>query len=395
MRPFDLPLGYKYATAYGGIRKQEKDDLALIVSAVPAAAAAVFTQNKVQAAPVKLARSNMRLSKGVCGAVLINAGNANCATKTGDRVAANTTKALAKLLKLQPNQVLGASTGVIGVELDENLILSKLQDLVDGLRDDALPEVARAILTTDLQPKGSSREVQLRRGIVRIAGVTKGSGMIHPRMATTLGFVMTDAVIPQTLLRRMLVRASELSYNRISVDGDTSTNDTLIVLANGASAVRPDPKEMSMFEENLTETLQSLARQIVRDGEGARKLISVEVHGALSDAAAASIARSIANSPLVKTAIAGSDPNWGRILSAAGNSGVNFDPSTIEITLQDVKVCRNGLASPFDEGDMKMRLDDTDVSIVFRIAGKGKGSATFWTCDLTEDYVHINASYRT
>jgi glutamate N-acetyltransferase/amino-acid N-acetyltransferase len=395
MRPFDLPLGYKYATAYAGIRKQEKDDLALIVSGVPAAAAAVFTQNKVQAAPVKLARSNMRLSKGVCGAILVNAGNANCATRSGDKVANNTTKALAKLLKLQPNLVLPASTGVIGVELDENLILSKLQELVDKLSDNALPDVARAILTTDLQPKGSSREVTLRRGIVRIAGVTKGSGMIHPRMATTLGFVMTDAVIPQTLLRRMLVRATELSYNRISVDGDTSTNDTLIVMANGASGVRPDPKEMSVFEEGLTETLQSLARQIVRDGEGARKLISVEVHGALSDAAAAAISRSISNSPLVKTAIAGSDPNWGRILSAAGNSGVNFDPTTVDITLQDVKVCRAGLAAPFDEGDMKLRLDDTDVSIVFRIAGKGKGSATFWTCDLTEDYIHINANYRT
>jgi glutamate N-acetyltransferase/amino-acid N-acetyltransferase len=325
----------------------------------------------------------------------VNSGNANCATKSGDRVANNTTKQLAKLLKLQPNQVLPASTGVIGVELDENLIMSKLQALVDGLSDNALPEVARAILTTDLQPKGSSREVTLRRGIVRIAGVTKGSGMIHPRMATTLGFVMTDAVIPQTLLRRMLVRATELSYNRISVDGDTSTNDTLIVMANGASGVRPDPKEMSVFEEGLTETLQSLARQIVRDGEGARKLISVEVHGAVSDAAAAAIARSISNSPLVKTAIAGSDPNWGRILSAAGNSGVNFDPATIDITLQDMKVCRNGLAAPFDEGEMKLRLEDTDVSIVFRIAGKGKGSATFWTCDLTEDYIHINANYRT
>ena len=395
MRPFDLPLGFKYATAYGGIRKQEKDDLALIVSGVPAAAAAVFTTNRVQAAPVKLARSNMRASKGLCGAILVNAGNANCATKSGDKVAANTTKALAKLLKLQPNQVIPASTGVIGVELDENLILSKLPELVEKLSDTGLPEVARAILTTDLQAKGASREVTLRRGAVRIAGVTKGSGMIHPRMATTLGFVMTDAVIPQTLLRRMLVRATELSYNRISVDGDTSTNDTLVVMANGASGVRPDPKEMSQFEEALTETLQSLARQIVRDGEGARKLIAVEVHGALSDAAGAAIARSISTSPLVKTAIAGSDPNWGRILSAAGNSGVNFDPSSVDITLQDVKVCKAGLAAPFDEGDMKMRLDATDVSIVFRIAGKGKGNATFWTCDLTEDYVHINANYRT
>jgi glutamate N-acetyltransferase/amino-acid N-acetyltransferase len=395
MRPFDLPLGFKYATTYAGIRKQEKDDLALIVSGVPAAAAAVFTTNKVQAAPVKLARASMRASKGVCGAILVNAGNANCATKSGDRVALNTTKTLAKMLKLQANQVLPASTGVIGVELDENLILDKLQTLIDNLSDTALPEVARAILTTDLQPKGASREVTLRRGAVRIAGVTKGSGMIHPRMATTLGFVMTDALVPQTLLRRMLVRATELSYNRISVDGDTSTNDTLIVMANGASGVRPDPKEMSIFEEALAETLQSMARQIVRDGEGARKLISVEVHGAITDSSAAAIARSISISPLVKTAIAGSDPNWGRILSAAGNSGVNFDPSLVEITLQDVKVCRNGLASPFDETDMKLRLDDTDVSVVFRIVGKGKGSATFWTCDLTEDYIHINANYRT
>ncbi len=395
MRPFDLPLGFKYATTYAGIRKQEKDDLALIVSGVPAAAATVFTTNKVQAAPVKLARASMRASKGVCGAILVNAGNANCATKSGDRVALNTTRTLAKMLKLQANQVLPASTGVIGVELDENLILDKLQTLVDNLSDAALPDVARAILTTDLQPKGASREVTLRRGAVRIAGVTKGSGMIHPRMATTLGFVMTDALVPQTLLRRMLVRATELSYNRISVDGDTSTNDTLIVMANGASGVRPDPKEMSICEEALAETLQSMARQIVRDGEGARKLISVEVHGAITDSSAAAIARSISISPLVKTAIAGSDPNWGRILSAAGNSGVNFDPSLVEITLQDVKVCRNGLASPFDEGDMKLRLDDTDVSVVFRIVGKGKGSATFWTCDLTEDYIHINANYRT
>ena len=255
--------------------------------------------------------------------------------------------------------------------------------------------MARAILTTDLQPKGSSREVTLRRGIVRIAGVTKGSGMIHPRMATTLGFVMTDAVIPQTLLRRMLVRATEAQLQPHL--GRWRHLDQRHADRDGQRRFRRPPRSQGneRLRRGLTETLQSLARQIVRDGEGARKLISVEVHGALTDAAAAAIARSISNSPLVKTAIAGSDPNWGRILSAAGNSGVNFDPSTIDITLQDVKVCRNGLASPFDEGDMKMRLDDTDVSIVFRIAGKGKGSATFWTCDLTEDYIHINANYRT
>src|SRR6202050_5389984 len=375
MRPFDLPLGYKYATAYADIRKREKDALPVIVSGVPAAAAAVFTTNRVQAAPVRLARANMRASKGICGAILVNAGNANCATKSGDKVASNTTKALAKLLKLQPNQVLPASTGVIGVEMDENLILSKLPTLVERLNDTGLPDVARAILTTDLQAKGASREVTLRRGIVRLAGVTKGSGMIHPRMATTLGFVMTDAVIPQTLLRRMLVRATELSYNRISVDGDTSTNDTLIVMANGSSGVRPDPKEMSVFEEGLTETLQSPPRQIVRDGEGARKLISVEVHGAVSDGAAAAIARSISNSPLVKTAIAGSDPNWGRIIMAAGNAGVAFDPSKVDIDLQGIPVCRGGLAADFSEDELKKKLDEPECLIRFAIHGKGRGSA--------------------
>ena len=250
-----------------------------------------------------------------------------------------------------------------------NLILSKLQTMVDNLRDDGLPDVAEAILTTDLQPKGASREVTLRRES-RSAERLRHDPSAHGYYARLRDDRRRD---PADFAHAGARRGIEF-YNRISVDGDTSTNDTLIVLANGASAVRPDPKEMSVFEEALTETLQSMARQIVRDGEGARKLISVEVHGAISDASAASIARSISNSPLVKTAIAGSDPNWGRILSAAGNSGVNFDPTTIEITLQDVKVCRNGLAAPFDEGDMKLRLDDTDVSIVFRIAGKGRAA---------------------
>src|SRR5690242_11542883 len=356
MRPFDLPLGFKYATTYAGIRKQEKDDLGLIVSGVPAAAAAVFTTNKVQAAPVKLARANVRASKGVCGAVLVNAGNANCATKSGDKVALSTTKALAKLLKLQPIQVLPASTGVIGVELDEKLILDKLEELVSNLSDGALPEVARAILTTDLQPKGASREVTLRRGTVRIAGITKGSGMIHPRMATTLGFVMTDANIPGAALRAMLRRAVERSYNRLSVDGDTSTNDTLALLANGASGVRPDPAELANVEDAIARVMESLAQQIARDGEGAKKFVTIDISGAPTADAAARIARAIANSPLVKTAIAGSDPNWGRILSAAGNAGVAFDPSKTDVIMQGVTVCRNGLAAPFSEAQLKKKL---------------------------------------
>jgi glutamate N-acetyltransferase/amino-acid N-acetyltransferase len=226
----------------------------------------------------------------------------------------------------------------------------------------------------------------------RIAGMTKGSGMIHPRMATTLGFVVTDSVVPLAVLRTSLKRAIERSYNRISVDGDTSTNDVVAVLANGASGVKPTAKA---FESALTEVLESLAKQIVRDGEGARKLVTIDVSGAPSDRAAEAIARAIANSPLVKTAIAGSDPNWGRILSSAGNAGVPFDPRRVDIDFQKVAVCRGGLAAAFQEVELKKKLDEPDCSIRFAIRGSGKGRARFWTCDFTEDYIRINASYRT
>jgi glutamate N-acetyltransferase/amino-acid N-acetyltransferase len=391
----ELPLGYRYASVYAGIRAVEKDDLALIVSGLPAAAAAVFTQNRVQAAPVLLARRNLRASKGQAGAILVNAGNANCATRTGEAVALATCRAAAKALRLPAHQVLTASTGVIGVELDPRLILNALPRAVEKLSENGFGAAARAIMTTDLVPKEAHQSVKLRRGRVRISGMTKGSGMIQPLMATTLGFVMTDAAIPAASLRPMLRRAVERSYNRISVDGDTSTNDTLIVLANGASGVRPDPPEMAKFESALTGVLEDLARQIARDGEGARKLVTIDVAGASSDAAAARIARAVANSPLVKTAIAGSDPNWGRIISAAGNSGAIFDPARVDIDLQGVRVCRGGLAAEFSEPDLKKKLDERECSIRFAIRGGAKGKARFWTCDLTEDYIRINASYRT
>ncbi len=390
----NLPLGYRYATAYAGIRKEAKDDLALIVSGLPASAAAVFTQNRAAAAPVRLARRNLRAARGKIGAVLINAGNANCATRTGDRVAATTSQAAARLLRLPANQVLPASTGVIGEELDSRLITKALPGMVKSLTDSGFQAVANAILTTDLVAKTASTELHLRRGRVRIAGMTKGSGMIHPRMATTLGFVLTDAQIPSAVLQKMLKRAVERSYNRISVDGDTSTNDTLALLANGASGFRPDPGEMAAFEEAMTGVLQSLAQQIARDGEGARKFITIEVRGAAKDADAVLIARTIANSPLVKTAVAGSDANWGRILCAAGNAGVAFDATKVDIALQGTAVCRTGLAATFDEGAMKRRLDESDCLIEFSIRGKGKGTATFWTCDLTDGYIRINGSYR-
>ena len=391
----NFPLGYLYSATYAGIRQVERNDLALIVSGLPATAAAIFTQNRVQAAPVRLSRANLKRSGGLAGAILVNAGNANCATRTGDRVALSTSKAAAKLLRLPPAQMLVASTGVIGVELEGAKITNALPRLVEGLSPDRFDDVAHAIMTTDLVPKTASAEVKLRRGPVRIAGMTKGSGMIQPNMATTLAFVMTDAQIPLARLKAMLKHGADGSYHRLSVDGDTSTNDTLALLANGASGVRPDPRELPKLEEAITEVMASLARAIARDGEGARKLITIDVTGARDDAAAAAMARAIANSPLVKTAVAGSDPNWGRILSAAGNAGVAFDPSKTDVRMQGVLVCRGGLAAPFSEPELKAKLDAPDCEIRLTLRGGGKGAARFWTCDLTERYIEINASYRT
>jgi glutamate N-acetyltransferase/amino-acid N-acetyltransferase len=391
----NLPLGYRYASTYAGIRAAARDDLSLIVSGMPAAAAAVFTQNRVQASPVRLSRRHLAASRGLAGAILINAGNANCATRTGDAVALATCKAAARNLKLPVAQVLAASTGVIGVELDPKRIVNALPRLVERLAEDRFGEVARAIMTTDTVPKEAFAEVRLRRGVIRIAGMTKGAGMMQPLMATTLGFVMTDAAIPLAPLRRIVRRGTERSYNRLSVDGDTSTNDTLVLLANGASGVRPDPKEFEAVEEGVSTVMETLARMIARDGEGAKKLITIHVSGAPTDDAAVRIARSIANSPLVKTAVAGSDPNWGRIICAAGNAGVAFDPRKVDIDMQGVAVCRAGLAAVFSEDELKKKLDEPESQIRVAIRGKGKGKARFWTCDFTEDYIRINASYRT
>jgi len=390
-----LPLGYRYSATYAGIRKDKKDDLGLIVSDRPASAAAVFTQNRVQAAPVRIARFHLTQSRGLVNAVLINAGNANCATRTGDRVALACCDAVGKQLRVPVEQVFPASTGVIGVELETRLIVNALPKLIEGLAPKRFEDVARAMMTTDTVMKTAQQQVRLKKGVVHIAGMTKGSGMIQPNLATTLGFVMTDAAIPPATLASMLTQAVAGSYNRISVDGDTSTNDAVLLLANGAFGIQPVEKERAKIQEALSQVMENLARQIVRDGEGARKLITIEVNGASGDDAAERIARSIGNSLLVKTAIAGSDPNWGRILSAAGNAGVALDPSKVDIDLQEVAVCRGGLAADFSEGDLKKRLDAPDCLIRMVIEGRGKGSARFWTCDLTEKYIEINASYRT
>jgi len=391
----NLPLGYQYSTAYAGIRKFERDDLGLIVSNRAAWAAAVFTQNRVQAAPVIVAKNHLKKSRGLVRAVLVNAGNANCATRTGEAVATVTAKAVAEQLDAPVEQILPASTGVIGVELDPNLIIDTVPKLVGSLADNRFEDVARAIMTTDIVTKTATSVVELDHGLVRIAGMTKGSGMIQPNMATTLGFVMMDADIGPVELRSMLADAVEYSYNRISVDGDTSTNDMVLLLANGASGLAPNESDRELVHDALRRVMESLARQIVRDGEGARKFVDIHVRGARNDDDAQRIARSIANSPLVKTAIAGSDPNWGRILSAAGNAGSEFDPRSVDIDMQGVPVCRGGLAAEFVESELKRKLDERDCQIRFTIQGRGKGEARFWTCDLTEKYIEINASYRT
>jgi glutamate N-acetyltransferase / amino-acid N-acetyltransferase len=383
-----LPAGFRYAAAYAGIRKVAKDDLALIVSDVSASAAAVFTQNRVVAAPVELARKNLRESRGRIRACLVNAGNANCATRTGDRVALESVRVAAKTLGVEEQEILPASTGVIGVEMNGRLVVDAMPELVAALRADSFDAVAAAIMTTDTRPKTAFAQIKK----ASIAGMAKGSGMIHPRMATTLGFVMTDAVVSPAELRAALKNAIAVSFNRISVDGDTSTNDMVAVLANGASGFKPAARAL---EAGLTEVLESLARQIARDGEGARKLVTIDVEGATTERDAETIARAIANSPLVKTAIAGSDPNWGRVLAAAGYSGAKFDPRKTDIFMQGIAVCRSGLAAEFSEAELTRKLDESECLVRFAIRGGGKGRARFWTCDLTEEYIRINASYRT
>ncbi len=389
----NLPVGFRFAATYAGIRKvakdgSKKDDVALIVSDRPAVAAAVFTKNLVVAAPVEVARRNLKASRGVAQAILVNAGNANCATRTGEKVALETVRAAAKALGIKPEYVLPASTGVIGVEMDGGKIVAALPKLAASLDASNFDAAAAAIMTTDLVPKTAHVTV---KG-AQFAGMTKGSGMIQPNMATTLGFVVTDAVVSPAVLRAALKKAIDRSYNRISVDGDTSTNDTVAVLANGASGVKLSAKAL---EGALTTVLESLAMQIARDGEGAKKLVTIDVEGARTESDAAKIARAIANSPLVKTAIAGSDPNWGRIIAAAGYSGVKFDPRKADIDMQGVAVCRAGLAANFDEAALKKKLDERDCRIRFAIRGSGRGRTRFWTCDFTEDYIRINASYRT
>lgn len=395
----EVPRGFSFAATHCGLKKS-KLDLALLISESPATAAAVFTTNRVQAAPVRLCREHLTKSGGKVRAVIINSGNANCCTGPQGMAASRSTAAeVARALNCKPENILVCSTGVIGAPLR----VEKILDAVPGMilarvsRGMAFEQISRAIMTTDTRPKWASARVRMGGQQVRILGCAKGSGMIHPNMATMLAFVSTDAAISRPLLSRALRASVDSTFNSITVDGDTSTNDTVAVLANGQSRapqVGAGGRDYEKFVAGLREVCKSLALAIVEDGEGAQRVIEIEVRGAPSDRAADQVARTIANSSLVKTAFAGADPNWGRILAAAGRSGVDFDFERVNIWLAGIPVCRRGREHPFDERVAHQKMLAKHVPVIVDLRS-GNGGARMWTCDFTQEYVHINASYRT
>ena len=395
-----LPRGFRFAATACGLKKTGALDLAILSSEVPASAAAVFTQNLVVAAPVIISRQNLRASKGRMRAVVINAGNANCATGTaGHAAAVRTVAETAKRLACQAHELFVCSTGVIGVPLPLEKILRALPLITRHQRPSArsFAELSLAICTTDTRPKTASASFKMAGKRVHFVGCAKGAGMIHPNMATMLAFVATDANIAPALLQKTLQEVTARTFNAISIDGDTSTNDTLLVLANGqagAPAIKAHTSAHRAFREALEDVCRSLALQIVADGEGAQRVIEIEVRGATSEDAARRIAATIATSPLVKTAFAGADPNWGRIFAAAGRSGVNFHPAKVDIKMAGLAVLRRGQPLNFNERAASNRLLAKHVPVVVDLHA-GRFSARYWTCDFTAEYVRINASYRT
>ena len=392
------PMGFRAAAVAAGIKKTpDVLDLGLIFSdSQTTTAAGVFTTNRVAAAPVLLSKLNLVQSRGRCRAILVNAGNANaCTGKEGMHTAEETTRAAAAMLEIEPAQVLVASTGVIGVALDSDLILRQLPHLKEKLSKENAPAVAHAMMTTDTVPKTCVVRSESRGKAVHICGVAKGAGMIHPRMATMLSFITTDAAMGERMLHNLLLGAVEESFNRVTVDGDTSTNDTVLALASGLadSAVIPGNESRAWFAEGLTLVCETLARMIARDGEGASKLITVEVVGARTPLDADRAARAIANSPLVKTALAGADPNWGRIVCAAGYSGAKFDPARIDVSANQLALCRKGMDGGFDEAAAHRELSRKEITLHVDLHA-GRATARVWTCDFTRGYVDINASYR-
>jgi glutamate N-acetyltransferase/amino-acid N-acetyltransferase len=398
-RSTTVPRGFTFAAIACGLKKKGLD-LALLTSETAASAAAVFTTNHVQAAPVRLSREHLKKSRHKIRGVIINSGNANCCTGPSGLAASRKTAAtLSRLLGCEPHQVLACSTGVIGVPLRVEKILSAAPTLVESRSFEPadFDRFKRAIMTTDTRPKWAAAKFRIDGKQIRLLGCAKGSGMIAPNMATMLGFLATDADVSPSLLSRALSSVVARTFNAITVDGDTSTNDTVILLANGESGARTIATENSdyaKFLAALEDVCKSLALAIISDGEGAQRVIEIEVRGASSIAAADKIARTIANSPLVKTAFAGADPNWGRILAAAGRAGVPFNPGKVDIELAGIRVCQGGRERPFSERVAHRKMLAKYVPVIVDLHA-GRGIGRIWTCDFTVEYVRINASYRT
>jgi glutamate N-acetyltransferase/amino-acid N-acetyltransferase len=392
--PIFLPKGFKFSAVTAGIKASGRPDLALVLASPSTRGAALFTSNLIVAAPLQVSRAALARNGGRVRAVVVNSGNANCATgPAGVRGCKAVCAEMGKLLKVRPSEIFPSSTGIIGVPFPTEKVTSSLKPLLATAEASVgkLRRFADAILTTDTRPKIAS--APLRSGRACITGIAKGSGMIHPQLATMLVYILTDVVASASELRSALRDACDESFNVISVDGDTSTNDTVLLLASGESRVsmRSVRKE---FRAALSEVCRSLAEQIVSDGEGVQHVIRLHVEEAKTRAEALQVARAIAHSLLVKTAWAGADPNCGRILAAAGRSGVLLDPAKIDVIIGDQVVCRGSVACKFDEQRAHHHLSQAQCSVRVRL-GRGKSSLEFLTTDLTSEYVRINADYST
>ena len=387
--------GIKAAGINCGIKK-EKKDLALIFATVPCNVAGTFTLNKVIAAPLIVSKNLIKQQNKV-KAVLVNSGNANACTGTnGFSNALDTQSCCAKKLSINPSEVIVSSTGVIGKQLPMEQLKSGINDIVNHLSENGGLDAAEAILTTDLKKKAFAVKVKLSRGDVTIGGICKGSGMIMPNMATMLAFLATDASVEQPVLQKLLSSSVKDSFNKISVDGETSTNDMVILMENGLSkiTVKENSEDYNIFYSALLSVCQEMAKAIAADGEGATKLITISINNAKSKKDADTIARAVANSPLFKTAMNGNDANWGRILSVAGNSGVDFTPEKVSIKFDDMIILEPNYSVNFDEEKAKKILNKEQVTVSVDL-DEGDQSSTWWTCDYSEGYIKINSSYRT
>jgi glutamate N-acetyltransferase/amino-acid N-acetyltransferase len=389
----NFPRRFRSAGVYCGIKKPGLLDLALIVSETESSVAGMFTTNRACAAPVVW--SKQAVAGGRARAIVANSGNANCLTgEQGMRDAQRMAELVAKRLECLPTQVVVASTGVIGVPLPMPAVESGIAQAFERLTDGDDRTTADAILTTDSASKRASLEIETPAGAVRIGAIAKGAGMIAPNMATMLAFITTDAAIDPADLQACLARVVNATFNCITVDGDTSTNDMVIALANGVSGVQLTGDALQPFEQGLYQVCEYLAKRIVKDGEGASRIFEVRVSGAADADAARRIARTIAESQLVKTAVHGGDPNWGRIIAAAGRAGAPIDVSRARLHLQNTLVFENGRPTDYDERALVEAMQTDEVTIALTLSD-GDGKAHFWSSDLTAEYVQINAHYRT